>query len=126
MGAKSRRKGAQGERELVALARGLGFDGAKRTAPMQAGGYGIDFADVGGVPGLAIESKRYKRVPVNRLAPDALKPRADGLIPVLAYRDDGQPWRAVVDAQFFLALWKEVNDLRGAVAMVAQGTGVRA
>lgn len=127
MGAKSRRKGAAGERELAELARSVGFKDAKRTAPMQAAiGGANQFADIGNIPGLYCESKRYKKTPVGKFADEVLVPRADGNVPVLLYRDDGKPWRAVVDGQFLLALWKECQDLRGALAMVAQGTGVRA
>lgn len=92
MGAKSRRKGKGGELEFVALAVEYGFASAKRTAPMQAGGYADEFGDVSGIPLLHVECKRYRRTPVNRFARQVLAERP-GFVPVLAWRDDDQPWR---------------------------------
>lgn len=127
MGAKSRRKGANGERELAKVARECGWEGAKREAPMQAG-HGDDYPDIGDVKGLYIESKRYKKVPVTRFAEELLdKPaRKDGLVPVLAHRDDHKPWRVTMDARFFFSAWKELQELRHALALCAAGTGVKA
>lgn len=122
-GAHSRRKGAQGERELVNLAKAVGLKDAKREAPMQAG-HGDDYPDVGGIAGLYIESKRYKKTPVNTFAEELLnKVRRDALLPVLMYRDDGCRWRAVLDGETMLKLWRELSELRGAVHMVCQGSG---
>lgn len=89
MGAKSRRKGASGEREVVAIAREEGFASAVRTAPMQAG-HSLAYEDVAEVGRLAIEAKRYKRTPVNRFARVTLAKERPGFISVLAYRDDHQ------------------------------------
>jgi hypothetical protein len=114
MGAKSRRKGAGGEREFAALANERGFSDAKRTAPMQAGGYADEFGDVSGVPLLYLECKRYKRTPVNRFSREVLRERP-GLVSVLAWRDDGEPWRVTLDAADFLTLHRELLDLRAAV-----------
>jgi Holliday junction resolvase len=115
MGAKSRRKGAGGEREFAALAEERGFLDAKRTAPMQAGGYADEFGDVSGVPLLYLECKRYRRTPVNRFAREVLHERP-GFVSVLAWRDDGQPWRVTLDAADFLTLHRELIDLRSQVA----------
>lgn len=128
MGAKSRRKGAQGERELAQLARDCGFKDAKREAPMQAG-HGSDYPDVGQIHGLYVEGKRYKRTPVNKFARDLLDlpPRADGLLPVLMWRDDGiTKWRATLDGDVFLKMWNEMLELRRAVHLVSQQSGKRA
>lgn len=125
-GAMSRRKGAAGEREVAKLARDAGWDKAKREAPMQAG-HGNDYPDIGAIAGLYVESKRYKRVPVNRFAREVLDvKREDGLVPILAHRDDGEQWRVTLDARFFFSAWRELHELRGALALCAAGTGVRA
>lgn len=94
MGAKSRNKGKSGEREVVNLAKSLGLD-AVRTAPMQAG-VGTQYADVDirGIP-IAVEVKRYRKTPVTSLAiPHISDPihKLTGKIPVLAWRDDNQPF----------------------------------
>lgn len=109
-GAKSRRKGANGEREFAELAREAGFDGAKRTAPMQSGGYADEYGDVSGIPVVRVECKRYRRVPVNRFAHSL--PEAPGLVPVLAWRDDGKAWRVDLDAADFLAILRDLEDRR--------------
>jgi hypothetical protein len=90
MGAKSRRKGKVGEREVANLAKGYGFGEAKRGAPMQAAG-GETLADVCEVGRLWIEAKRYKRTPVNGFARKHLARERPGFISVLSYRDDHQP-----------------------------------
>jgi Holliday junction resolvase len=115
MGAKSRRKGAGGEREFAALADERGFHDAKRTAPMQAGGYAEEFGDVSGVPLLYLECKRYRRTPVNRFSRDVLSVERPGLVSVLAWRDDGEPWRVTLDAAAFLTLHRELLNLRAEV-----------
>ncbi len=115
MGAKSRRKGAGGEREFAALAAERGFPDAKRTAPMQAGGYADEFGDVSGVPLLYLECKRYRRTPVNRFSREVLPVERPGLVSVLAWRDDDQPWRVTLNAADFLTLHRELLALRGEV-----------
>lgn len=121
MGAKSRRKGATGERELVALVKGAGFDKAHRTAPMQAAQDGAQaYADLGEVPGLYVESKRYKTTPVHQCVREVegKRGRVAGE-PVLAYRNDNEGWRVNLDARFFFAAWNELHELRGALALAA-------
>lgn len=108
MGALSRRKGKNGELELVALARELGFRDAKRTAPMQAAGYADEFGDVSGIPIVYAEVKRYRRTPVNKFVREM--PERPGLVPVLFWRDDEGAWRADLDAVELLKLIKQVND----------------
>jgi Holliday junction resolvase len=113
-GARSRRKGAGGEREFAALAEERGFPDSKRTAPMQAGGYADEFGDVSGIPLLYVECKRYRRTPVNRFSREVLVERP-GLVSVLAWRDDGEPWRVTLDAAAFLTLHRDLLNLRAEV-----------
>lgn len=114
-GAHSRAKGAQGERDVVNLAKAVGFDEAMREAPLQAG-HGDRFSDVAGVEGLSIEVKRYRRVPVNQLVKTTLGPRTDKLVPVLVWRDDGaRRWCATLDAEVALRLYHELLGLRALV-----------
>lgn len=115
MGAMSRRKGAAGERELAALARECGFGEAKRLAPMQAGGYARTFGDVGDIPLLYAEAKRYKRTPVARFLRDLLKTEHLGETSALFWRDDNEPWRVALDAREFLHRHRELLDLRAEV-----------
>jgi hypothetical protein len=91
MGAKSRRKGAQGERDVANIAQEMGFGDAERAAPMQAGANRQDEPDVRTVGRLWIESKRYRRTPVNKFAREVLGEERPGFVSVLVYRDDRQP-----------------------------------
>lgn len=88
MGAKSRRKGAQFEREVAALAREHGFGDAIRAAPLQAAGYADRFADVIGAGRLRIECKRRARgsLAEGRAHVEAEAPA--GWVNVAACRDD--------------------------------------
>ena len=115
-GSLSRRKGAQGERDVVNLAKSAGFPGAVREAPLQAG-HGDRFSDVSGIEGLSLEVKRHRRVATNALVHEVLASRPDGLIPVLVWRDDGaKRWSAALDAEVALKLYRELLDLRRAAA----------
>lgn len=105
MGSHSRRKGAVGEREVVALAIEHGFPKACRAAPMQCG-HGDDFPDVAGVGRLRIEVKRRGKGSMYALAVDACQERA-GEIPVLAYREDRGPWLAVLPLPELLKLERD-------------------
>jgi hypothetical protein len=111
MGAKSRRKGAGGEREYAGVAVECGFKDAHRTAPMQAG-HPSEYGDVGGIPLNRTECKRYRRVPVNRFAREVLSRETPGFIDVLAWRDDGDEWNVTVRARNWLVLVRELVTLR--------------
>lgn len=112
MGKKSRDKGANGEREVVAIARECGFQGAKRGAPMQAGYSDSEFDDVIGTGILKIESKRYKRTPVNRFADQYVSVESPGFVRTLAWRDDNSRWYAAVKLEDLLKMAHELSVLR--------------
>ena len=95
MGRRSRTKGAVAEREVVALAREVGFARAERTAPMQAASGDEHHADVSGVGRLRLEVKRRGKGSMYALAVAATQERL-GFVPVLAYREDRGPWLAVL------------------------------
>jgi Holliday junction resolvase len=103
MGAHSRTKGAQAEREVAAIAREHGFESARRSAPMQAGYGSDDDADVENVGRLWLEVKRRGKGSMYALAVDATKERA-GWVPTLVYREDRGPWLAVVPLTELLKL----------------------
>jgi hypothetical protein len=90
-GRSSRRKGAEAECSVAAVAREYGFADAERSASMQAGRNRKDEPDVRNVGRLWIESKRYRRTPVNRFAREVLGEERAGFVSVLVYRDDHQP-----------------------------------
>ncbi len=114
MSAKSRNKGAAGEREVVVLAVEAGFAKARRGAPMQAAA-GDALPDVDGIPGLWAEAKRHHHVQVPRLARELLAVERPGFTSVLFSRDDGGPWLATLDARELLHRHRELLDLRAEV-----------
>lgn len=114
MGAKSRNKGAAGEREAVCMAIECGHRSAHRTAPMQAG-HADDYGDIGGVQGLYLEVKRHARVPVSRLACELVEVERPGYTSVLLSRDDGERWLATLDAREYLRGHDEYLRLRDRV-----------
>jgi len=126
VGSKSRRKGKSGELEVVKLAKEAGFAEAQRTAPMQAGQAAAGWSDVGGLPGLAVEVKRMKKVPVNKMAPSYCKADATGNLGVLAWRDDGGEFYATMRADQLFKLYHELCDARRTLHLVSQGGGHRA
>lgn len=115
MSAKSRREGAAGERELVALAVECGFPRARRGAPMRAAGDEA-LPNVDAIPGLWAKVKRHHRVRVPRLARELLAVEPPGFTAVLFSRDDGGPWLATLDARELLHRHRELLDLRAEVA----------
>lgn len=104
MGARSRRKGARGEREFVALAREAGFYRAERSAPMQAATGDAHHADLDHVGRLWVECKRHRRVNVQAAMRDLLAVERPGLTRVLLHRSDDGPALATLEAADLLRL----------------------
>lgn len=99
MGKPSRDKGSAGERELAKLIRSHGFD-CERT-----GRNGRTSEDVThSIPGIHVECKRDERLSVDAMVRQAERDAADGLVPVVIFRRNRQPWRVVVDANEYLRL----------------------
>ena len=102
MGAKSRRKGARGELEVVHLLRGL-WHGVKRGLTQTRGGG--DVADVEGSP-YWIEVKIGKRPNIVAAMAQALEARAergDARPPVVFTRRDGEEWLVTMRARDWVA-----------------------
>lgn len=127
-GAMSRRKGAAGEREVVALAREAGFSRAERAAPMQAARGDEHHADVEGVGRLFIEVKRHAKVSVPGCMKALLKTERPGFVRVLFHRDNGGQWLATLEATELLkmerdALGKGPGGSSGAFCRGGEGCG---
>lgn len=93
MGAKSRRKGASGERELAAhLREWLPHlaDAIRRTSPLQAGD-GHAAGDVA-LPGFHVECKRQKRCNTKAALAQAIEAAPAALVPIAITRDDHGEW----------------------------------
>ncbi len=97
MSARSRRKGARGELEVLELLRADGWARAHRN-------FGSGSAGADGPAGLVLEVKRHAdrlNLPAIRQAEAACGP---GDLPVVAHRRDGEPWRATLPLDELLDL----------------------
>ncbi len=105
MSARERRKGAEGERELVELLRAHGWMAARRNFGSGSAGGG----DVAGGPGgVHFEIKRTERLNVHAAMRQAEADAQPTDLPVVAHRRSRGPWLATLPLEELLAL------LRGA------------
>jgi Holliday junction resolvase len=103
MSRASREKGKRGEREVAEVFRDAGFQDAHRTGQMQSNALGTH-ADVSGVPSLHLEVKRCEVLKVPAWIAQAKADAKSGDEPVVAFRQSGEPWRAVVDLRWLAEL----------------------
>lgn len=99
----SRRKGRSGERELERLiaARGIEVD-------RSLGGRHQQYGDLR-IPGVAIECRRRERVEIVKWSREHEAKVPDRLIPVIAYRTNGEPWRVSLPVDQFLGLIEQAR-----------------
>lgn len=107
MGAMQRRKGANGEREVVQILMANGFP-AQRTAPLQAAQGSTD-SDVLGIEGHALEIKRCERVEIDKWCAQIELASKPTDVPCVVWRRSRQPWRIAMPFDDFLALVKAAN-----------------
>lgn len=112
MAKSSRDKGKRGELEVAHLLTDAGLP-ARRTAQLQASG-SCDDADVTAVlaPDLYVEVKRQEtlRLPAWTRQAEAACP--EGRVPIVAYRQSRQPWRASVPLQWLAETLALLNSYR--------------
>lgn len=83
-------KGQRGERELCSLlSEKLGIDLAWNLGQSRSGGADIE------LPGYAIEVKRGERL-LSKWIDQAIRQAGNDRIPVLAWRQNGKPWRVLI------------------------------
>ena len=100
----SRRKGAEGEREIAKILRGYGYDA--RRGQQYSGANGD--ADVVGLPGVHIEVKRVEALNIYK-AMEQSKRDARGEIPAVFHRKNGKEWKATVRLEDFIKLYKQAE-----------------
>ena len=96
----SRRKGAEGERELARKLRELGFENARRGVQYQGG---QDSPDVVGMDGFHIECKRVEKLNIE----DAMKQSerdAGANVPLVIHRKDREEWKVTMRLDDFVNL----------------------
>jgi Holliday junction resolvase len=112
MGAHSRNKGARAEREIARILLEYGYLGAMRGQQRS----GLEQADVIGLPGWHIESKRTERVALWAAWAQANRDCPRGSKPLVVTRKNKEPWLAVLTFEAFLDLLARIEDLERAVA----------
>lgn len=100
--ADSRRKGAEGERELAKKLATYGFD-TRRGQQYHGGG---DSPDVVGLPGVHIECKRVQALNIEKAMMQSRRD-ADGTddIPVVMHRRNREGWKVTMDLDEFMNLY---------------------
>ena len=103
MGGKSARdKGARGERELAEmLSNELGTMVKRKLGQARDGGDDIQ------VGRFRIEVKRRETLAVEQWAKQVEAAAEPGDVPVVAFRRNGEPWRAVVPMAWLIAAMRE-------------------
>ncbi len=102
MSARSRRKGARGELEVLELLRADGWARGHRNFGSGSAGGG-DVTD--GPAGVVLEVKRHGgRLDLPAAIRQAEAACGPGDLPVVAHRRDGEPWRATLPPEELLAL----------------------
>ena len=98
----SKQKGARGERELAGILREHGYD--CRRGQQYCGANGD--ADVIGLPGIHIESKRVERLNLSEAMSQAIAGCKEN-IPTVWHRKNNEQWLVTMRAEDWLSLYKE-------------------
>ena len=101
----SRRKGAEGEREIAKILRGYGYDA--RRGQQYSGANGD--ADVVGLPGVHIEVKRVEALNIDKAMEQAITDAKPGEMPAVFHRKNGKEWKATVRLKDFIKLYKQAE-----------------
>ena len=102
VGKRSRRRGADGERELAKKLSTYGFD-CRRGQQYHGGG---DSPDVVGLPGVHIECKRVETLNIEKAMVQSRRD-AEGTsdIPVVMHRKNREGWKVTMDLDEFMNLY---------------------
>lgn len=111
LGAKSRRKGAVGEREVAVLLRRSFPDARRRSSGEESQ---VERGrDLSGVPGFCVQVCRAVRPPIERKLVEAQKVRAAGELAVAFTRSDRGMWLATMAIHDWLAAIDLYRQARG-------------
>lgn len=96
----SRNKGRNAERELEKIIEQRGIE-----VDRNIGGRVQKYGDLR-IPGVAIECRRRETVSITRWSADHEADVPDHLVPAVAYRISGEPWRVSMPLADFLDLYE--------------------
>lgn len=101
----SKRKGAAGERELAKVFSAAGYP--SRRTQQYCGNTG-DAADVVGLPGIHVESKRVERLNIDDAMAQAKHDAfGSGKIPAVFHRRNNTRWKVTLDIDDFFKIYRE-------------------
>ena len=103
MAINSKKKGAEGERELSRKLREYGYDCRRSVQYCGANGD----ADVVGLPGIHIEAKRVERLNLSNAISQAISDSREGEIPVVMHRKNHESWLVTMHLEDWIELYKE-------------------
>ena len=108
MAVNSKRKGADGERELSKKLNEYGF-GTRRS--VQYNGKADDGkADLVNLPGIHIECKRVERLNVSEAMKQAIRDAKGEDIPTVFHRKNREPWLVTMRLDDWMELYKEYKE----------------
>lgn len=99
----SRRKGADGERELAGILRGYGYE--SRRGQQYCGANGD--ADVVGLPGIHIECKRVERLNLYDAVDQAKSDAKAEEIPAVMHRCNNCEWLVTIPLDRWIEIYRE-------------------
>ena len=106
-GMNSRRKGAEGERELAGKLKEYGYE--CRRGQQYSGANGD--ADVVGLPGIHIECKRVERLNIDDAMVQASEDARAGELPAVFHRRNGCKWKVTMRLEDWMKLYRAAGNL---------------
>ena len=101
----SRRKGANGERELAGVLREFGYEA--RRGQQYSGANGD--ADVVGLPGIHIECKRVERLNLYDAIAQSKHDAKDGEVPAVFHRKDNSKWLVTMELEDWINVYNDTT-----------------
>ena len=99
----SRRKGAEGERQLARKLREFGYD--SRRGQQYSGIQGD--ADVIGLAGVHIECKRVEHLNIDDALAQSVRDAKSNEVPVVIHRKNHTQWKVTMRIEDFIKLYRE-------------------
>lgn len=103
----SKRKGTNGERELVNILKSYGFD--CRRSQQYCGYADGSLADVIGLDGIHIEVKRVERINIDVCMEQAVRDCKDGEIPTVWHRRNRKPWYVTMRLEDWIDMYERTR-----------------
>lgn len=105
MSINSRQKGKVGELEISHILQGYGYD--TRRGQQYCGANGD--ADVVGLPGIHIESKRVEHLNLDKAMAQAIRDAKYDEIPVVMHRKNREKWKVTMTLEDFMMLYQAIK-----------------